>query len=346
MTKKLVRSALKMIQGLAKNETEKEEGDEEDEEKAKNETAAEPKVDANKTANETNKYDKFWTNFGKNIKLGVIEDAANRNTLAKLLRFYSTKKIDKLISLDEYITRKKAKQDIIYYLAGDNKESLAKSPLIQKLKNNDIEVLLLDDPIDEYCMNSLAEYEKMKIQNAAKGEIKSFEDAEIEKKKLKKLQELYKPLTDWWKKHLGKRVEKVEVATRLTESPCVISTSEYGYSANMEKISRSQAFANQDKMASYLLARKTLEINPGHPIIRKLLDKVNEAGSAEPEASVMELADVLVDSAMLNSGFGVEDTNTYFEKMEKIVRKGFGIGDAEKVEEPYIDLSDEGIRNE
>ena len=99
-------------------------------------------------------------------------------------------------------------------------------------------------------MNSLSEYEKLKVQNAAKGDIKLFDDAEAEKKKLKKLQEMYKPLTEWWKKHLGKKVEKVEVATRLIESPCAISTSEYGYSANMEKISRSQAFANQDKMAS------------------------------------------------------------------------------------------------
>lgn len=158
--------------------------------------------------------------------------------------------MDKMTTLDEYISRKKAKQDIIYYLAGDNKDVLIKSPLLQKLKNNDIEVLLLEDPIDEYCMNSLSEYEKLKVQNAAKGDIKLFDDAEAEKKKLKKLQEMYKPLTEWWKKHLGKKVEKVEVATRLTESPCAISTSEYGYSANMEKISRSQAFANQDKMAS------------------------------------------------------------------------------------------------
>ena len=158
--------------------------------------------------------------------------------------------MDKLSSLDEYISRKKPKQDIIYYLAGDSKETLNKSPLLQKLKNSDIEVLLLDDPIDEYCMNSLNEYEKMKIQNAAKGDIKLFDDFDIEKKKLKKLQEMFKPLTDWWKKHLAKKVEKVEVTIRLTDSPCVVSTSEYGYSANMERISRSQAFSNQDKSAS------------------------------------------------------------------------------------------------
>ena len=258
------------------------------------------------------------------------------------IRFYSTKSIDKLISLDEYLARKKPKQDIIYYLSGDHKEALNKSPLLQKLKNHDIEVLLLEDPIDEYCMNSLAEYNQTKVQHAGKGDIKTFDDPDTEKRKVKKLQEMYKPLTEWWRRHLGKKVEKVDVATRLTESPCVVSTSEYGYSANMERISRSQAFANPDKMASYLLARKVLEINPAHPIIKKMLEKVKEAGSAEPDPAIIELSDVLFDSASLNSGFAIDDASSYFEKVEKIVRKGLEIGDNAKIEEPYVDLTQEG----
>ncbi len=351
ITKKMVRSALKMLEGLAKNETEPEnekDEDDDDEDKAKNVTKSvnATKAETNKTVNETGKYEKFWHNFGKNIKLGVIEDSANRNVLSKLLRFYSTKRMDKMTSLDEYIARKKEKQDVIYYMAGDNKETLFKSPLIQKLKNHDIEVLLLDDSIDEYCMNSLAEYEKLRIQNAAKGDVKFFEDTEAdkarEKRKQKKLQEMYKPLTDWWTKHLAKKVERVEVATRLTESPCAVSTSEYGYSANMEKISRAQAFANKNQAGNYLTARKTLEINPGHPIIKKLLEKVKEAGAAEPEESVAEFTDVLFDTAMLNSGFSMEDPSTYFEKMEHIVRKGFNVADNEKVEEPYVNITEEG----
>ena len=337
ITKKLVRNSIKMIENLAKNITGL--GDEEGEEEA---ATNKTKEVANKTANETSKYDKFWTAFGKNLKLGVIEDPSNRNSLAKLLRFYSTKRMDKMTSLDDYVNRKKPKQDIIYYLAGDSKEVLFKSPLLQKLKNNDIEVLLLDDPIDEYCMNSLSEYEKLKVQNAAKGDLKLFQEEDTEKKKLKKLQELYKPLTDWWRKHLDKKVEKVEVATRLTDSPCAISTSEYGYSANMERISRAQAFANQDKMAAYLLARKTFEINPAHPIIKKMLDKVKEAGSAEPELSIVELSDVLFDSAILNSGFLVDDTSAFFERIEKITRKGFGIDENEKPEDPDVDLTEDG----
>lgn len=360
MTKKLVRSAIKMLENLAagkdvaasktKDEEEDEDEDEDEEKEEEEEIPKTGEEETNKTddaaANATAKYEKFWKSFGKNIKLGIIEDSSNRNSLSKLLRFYTTKSLDKLTSLDEYISRKQEKQDLIYYLAGDDKNTLFKSPLLQKLKNSNIEVILLDDPIDEYCMNSLSEYEQNKIQNAAKGDIKLFEDQELLKKKIKKLEAMYKPLTDWWKKHLDKKVEKVEIGTRLVDSPCAISTSEYGYSANMEKISRAQAFANQDKMADYLLARKTLELNPGHPIIKKLLEKVKEAGEGEPDSSVAEMADVLFDSALLNSGFNIEDTTNYFEKMERIVRKSFNIESSEAVEEPVLNLDDEDEEEE
>ncbi len=136
-------------------------------------------------------------------------------------------------------------------MAGESKESINKSPLIQKLKNKDIEVLLLDDPIDEFCVQNLAEYESMKVQNAAKGDLK-LDDDEQEKKKDKKIKEMYKSLTEWWKKHLGKKVEKVEIGKRLVDTACAISTSEHGYSASMQKIQRAQAFANQDKDARYI----------------------------------------------------------------------------------------------
>eukprot|EP00826_Nyctotherus_ovalis_P039323 TRINITY_DN3777_c0_g3_i1.p1 TRINITY_DN3777_c0_g3~~TRINITY_DN3777_c0_g3_i1.p1 ORF type:complete len:759 (-),score=302.63 TRINITY_DN3777_c0_g3_i1:22-2298(-) len=345
MTKKLVRNAIKMLESLAagKDTTpDKAKSDDDDEDEAESKKPELNQTDANnETSNATIKYEKFWSNFGKNIKLGIIEDSSNRNSLSKLLRFYTTKSMDKLTSLDEYLARKKPKQDVIYYLAGDDRETLFKSPLLQKLKDADIEVILMDDPIDEYCMNALSEYEQNKVQNAAKGDLRLFEDPELLKKKQKKLQEMYKPLIDWWRKHLGKKVEKVEISTRLVDSPCIISTSEYGYTASMEKISRSQAFSTRDKTADYLLARKTLEINPGHPVIKKLLEKVKEAGSEEPAESVIEMSDVLFDSALLSSGFDIDDVSNYFGKMERIVRKGFDIDEKEAVEEPVIDLDDD-----
>jgi len=346
MTKKLVRTTIKMLENLAAgkdNTPSKSKNQDEDEDEDDNEKQEEIKAESNETSNATAKYETFWHSFGKNIKLGIIEDSSNRNSLSKLLRFYTTKSMNNLTSLDEYLARKKPKQSIIYYLAGDDRDALFKSPLLQKLKRADIEVILMDDPIDEYCMNALSEYEQNKVQNAAKGDLRlpdDPDDAELEKKKLKKLEEMYKPLTDWWRNHLGKKVEKVEISMRLVDSPCAVSTSEYGYSANMEKISRAQAFANRDKMADYLLARRTFEINPGHPIIKRMLERVKEAGTEQPAADVVEMSDVLFDSALLNSGFSIEDVSNYFDKMEKIVRRGFEIDEKETVEEPVIDLDD------
>ena len=165
-------------------------------------------------------------------------------------RFYSTKSMDKLISLDDYIKRKQPKQDVIYFLPGESKDILNKSPLIQKLKAHEIEVLLLDDPIDEFCIQNLSEYEQMKVLSAAKGDIK-LDNSKLQRKKEKKLKEIFKPLTKWGKQLLDKRVEKIEVSNRLTDTPCAISTSEYGYSANQERINRAQAFSNPEKAQRY-----------------------------------------------------------------------------------------------
>ena len=154
-------------------------------------------------------------------------------------RFKSTQtEGEELTSLDDYIARMEEKQTAIYYLPGDNIESLRKSPLLQKYEKHDIEVLLLDDPIDEFCMQHLSEYEKNKLKSIAKEDSETFDKDEDSKKKQVRLKEMYKPLTDWWKQHLGQKVEKVAVSSRLVEEPAFIFTSQYGYSAHMEKINR------------------------------------------------------------------------------------------------------------
>jgi HSP90 family molecular chaperone len=163
-------------------------------------------------------------------------------------------------------------QDSIYYLPGDSEESILNNPLLTKFEREGVEVLLLIDPIDEFCMQHLSEYEKHKVKSIAKEDGGLFEsDADIKKKQLK-IKEMYKPLTDWWKQHLGKDVEKVAVSNRLVEEAAYVFTSQYGYSAHMEKINRAQAFANQEKAASYMLAKKHFEINPNHPVMKELLD--------------------------------------------------------------------------
>jgi len=178
----------------------------------------------------------------------------------------------------------KADQDTILYLPGDSKDAILKSPILKKYQKAGYEILLLGDPIDEFCVQHLSEYEKRKVKSIAKDDVNILDgNDEISKKKLQKLKEMYKPLTEWFKKHLGKEVEKVTVSNKLEDDPVFILTSQYGYSAQMEKINRAQAFANQEKAASYMLAKKTLEINPHHPVIKEMLQKVKNSEEVDEE---------------------------------------------------------------
>lgn len=175
------------------------------------------------------------------------------------------------MSLDDYIGRMQEGQDTILYLPGDTKDAILKSPILKKYQKRGYEVLIMDDPIDEFTTQHLTEYEKKKIKSIAKDDVNLIDDDEIAKKKLNKLKDMYQPLTQWWKKHLGPKVEKVQVSNKLDDDPLFILTSQYGFSASMEKVNRMQAFQNQDKAAGYMMARKTLEINPHHGVMKEML---------------------------------------------------------------------------
>lgn len=226
-----------------------------------------------------------------NIKLGVIEDATNRSKLAKLLRFYTTSSQDQLTSMDEYISRTKSNQDAIYYLPGDSVDAIQKSPLLKKFNKHGIEVLMLSDPIDEFTMQHLSEYKGKKLKSIAKEDGNAFLSDSEQKKRNNIIKDMYKPLTDWWKKHLGNKVEKVAISTRLIDEAAYVFTSQYGYSAHMEKVNRAQAFANQEKAEDYMLAKKIFELNPHHPIMRELLERVKVSGGSPDEQTIktMEL---------------------------------------------------------
>lgn len=200
--------------------------------------AAKASTDDEQEEDEEDKYEVFWNNFGKNIKLGVIEDQSNRMKLAKLLRFHTTFEDDELTSLDEYISRMKDDQDTILYLPGDSKSAILKSPILKKYVKEGYEVLILSDPIDEFTVQHLSEYEKRKVKSIAKDDVNLFDNSEIAKEKQKKLKEMYKPLTDFFKKHLGKQVNSVAISNKLEDAPLFILTSQYGYSAQMEKINK------------------------------------------------------------------------------------------------------------
>lgn len=197
-----------------------------------------------------NEYLDFYKEFGKHIKLGLMEDGQNKAKLSKLLRFHSTNNINELTSLDDYISRMKEGQEDIYFIAGDDKVKLNQSPLIQKLKRLGYEVLLLDDPIDEYTINTLNEYEKMHLQNVGVDDWSLPEENEEDaRKKEKKLKRHYFILTDWLKGLIPNKAQGVSISTKLHEEPSIVTTGDSGQSANMERISKSQAFGRKDSGA-------------------------------------------------------------------------------------------------
>merc|ERR1712132_10479 len=227
---------------------------------------------------------KFWKEFNKNLKMGCYEDDSNRSKLSKLLRFVSTKSDGKDISLDKYLDRMQESQESIYYMSGENMEVMKKAPALQVFKKKDIEVLMLSDHLDEPCIQKLADYEGKKFVSIQKADVK-LDETEEEKKRFSKLKDMYKPLTDWWKEKLtdltekgamkeaGVKIEKVELSKRLTDSPVVGVTSQFGYSAQQERVMKAQAFQNKDQMGM-MAGRKTLEVNPNHPVVVDLLSKV------------------------------------------------------------------------
>merc|ERR1711979_109891 len=272
ISKKLVRKVLELMKKLAKEE---ESGDDEDEEKEDEEAKEEEKKEEKKDkADEEGTWSKFWKEFNKNLKMGCYEDDSNRSKLSKLLRFATTKSEGKEISLDKYLDRMQESQESIYYMSGDSMDVMMKAPALQIFKKKDIEVLMLSDHLDEPCLQKLADYEGKKFVSIQKADVK-LDETEEEKKRFSKLKDMYKPLTEWWKttvtdltekgdmKDSGLKIDKVEVSKRLTESPVVVVTSQFGYSAQQEKVMRAQAFQNKDQL-SIMSGRKTLEVNPNH----------------------------------------------------------------------------------
>merc|ERR1712195_36227 len=278
ISKKLVRKVLELMKKLAKEDDSGEDDEEEKDDEEKDEEKEEKKTEEKKDKkDEESTWSKFYKEFNKNLKMGCYEDDSNRSKISKLLRFSTTKSGDKDISLDKYLDRMQESQESIYYMSGDNMEVMKKSPALQVFKKKDIEVLMLSDHLDEPCIQKLADYEGKKFVSIQKADVK-LDESEEDKKRFSKLKDMYKPLTDWWKdtlteltekgamKDAGVKIEKVEISKRLTDSPVVVVTSQFGYSAQQEKIMKAQAFQNKDQL-SMMSGRKTLEINPNHPVV-------------------------------------------------------------------------------
>merc|ERR1711862_109664 len=297
ISKKLVRKILELMKKLAKEG----DGDEDDEEGKDDE-----KEEKKDKKDDESTWLKFWKEFNKNLKMGCYEDDSNRSKLSKLLLFVTTKSEGKEINLDKYLDRMQESQESIYYMSGESLEVMQKAPALQMFKKKDIEVLMLSDHLDEPCIQKLADYEGKKFVSIQKADIK-LDETEEEKKRFTKLKDMYKPLTDWWKdkltdftesgamKDAGVKVEKVELSKRLTDSPVVVVTSQFGYSAQQEKVMKAQSFQNKDQV-SMMSGRKTLEVNANHPVIVHLLSKVKED---KEDGAALDTAQVLFQTALI-----------------------------------------------
>ena len=330
--KKLVRKALDMIRKLA------EEGQDDDDDDDEAAVATDDSADEEET-----KYDKFWKNYGKAIKLGIIEDASNRTRLAKLMRFYTSKSPTKLVSLEQYVERMKPGQKSIYYLAGESREALEKSPFLEKLLHKDLEVIYFTDPIDEYTMQNLTEFDDFKFSNASKEDLKFGDDTDAAKARLKKVKEEFKDFIKWWKEILpSEDVEAVKISNRLVTTPCSVVTSKYGWSANMERIMKAQALSDDGRMA-YMRGRKTLEINPGHPIIKTLKEKSEDDADDE---DTKRTALIMYETALLESGFMFEEPKGFAGRLFDMVRRDLGVEADAEVEEPDVDAEPDAAAEE
>jgi heat shock protein beta len=264
-------------------------------------------------------YTTFWEAFGRNLKLGVIEDQANRPALAKLLRFPSSASGGGLTSLADYVARKKEGQEAIYYLAADSRAAAEASPYVESLSKKGFEVLYLTEPIDEVALTNLGEFEGLALSDVSREDL-ALGDSEEDKKALEARSGELKPLTDYMKKVLGDKVEKVVLSSRLTNSPAVVVASKFGWSANMERIMRAQALGDA-RAAEYMRGKRVMEINPDHPIIANLKDRV-EMDSREAADQVA----LLYDAAALTGGFNIESPKDFAARVYGMMAGGGGGG--------------------
>jgi molecular chaperone HtpG len=264
----------------------------------------------------------FYEQFAKNIKLGIHNDVANRQKLAKLLRFYSTQSPEELTGFDEYIERMKEGQKAIYWISGESKEAVLNSPMLEYFRQKGLEVLFLTDPIDEYSFQQLREYNDHKLLCVTKEGV-DLGESEEEKKAFEELKKEYEPSCKKIKEILGSDCEKVVVSQRLVVTPCVIVTAEHGWTANFQRVMNAQALRDQS-MSSYMNPKKTLEVNAKHPVVKTLVKALT---ADENDKTAKDMLQMLWDTAQLSSGFTLSNPSGFSAKINRMVAVALQVAD-------------------
>lgn len=268
---------------------------------------------------DTEKYNKFYEQFGKNIKLGVHEDSVNRSKLSSFLRYESSKSNSELTSLDEYVARMEEGQKGIYYITGESKKAIIHSPFLEKLRKKNIEVLYMVEPLDEYVSQQLKDYNNHKLICITKENLELSEDEN--KDSIETTKKDFDKVCSYMKTVLGDDIEKVVVSNRLDSSPCVLVTGEYGWTANMQRIMKAQALSSKDM--GFMMSKKTLEINPNNNIIKRIKDKLD---SDQNESKTLnDLIHLLYDVTLQSSGFTLDDPSTFSNRILKLINIGLGV---------------------
>ncbi|KAK0423287.1 hypothetical protein QR680_008065 [Steinernema hermaphroditum] len=280
-------------------------------------------------AEDKDNFKKFYEQFGKNIKLGIHEDSTNRKKLAEFLRYRTSASGEETSSLKEYVARMKENQTSIYFITGESLDVVSKSSFVERVRKSGFEVIYMTDPIDEYCVQQLKEYDGKKLVSVTKEGLE-LPESEEEKKKFEEDKVAYEKLCKVMKDTLDKKVQKVEVSNRLVSSPCCIVTSEYGWSANMERIMKAQALRDSSTMG-YMASKKNLEINPEHSIIKNLREKID---ADQDDKTARDLIVLLFETSLLTSGFSLEEPQSHASRIYRMIKLGLDIIDDEAEEIP------------